>query len=474
MAVAGVGSRGRRDARRREPTTDWVVAQRSFEALREYALPATTTLRAAPALLPRVLLRRPRVGVGHLVSSTLIRCPTAPMNSFGPQPLSITLNGQQYHPTGVSFNLYKRLPRWGLGALPLSMPLDVGAKLTLTADADLSYGTDYRLVVEDGEGSVVAQESTTYENGVVAFTLPPVPPLRGKVGPRQLSLRVSPNGQQFSPIDDATLTAYPAPTPFAVAPRGAYAGRAADVTILGDGYVRSPGARPIVCPSEACVVGCPCCRCDGLAVPATIVSATQIRCTLPETAGAGGRAPIEVSLNGQNYHGGADVECSQLATVLIVPVGCYGNGDCKSNKCECRVGYSGDTCDVGPVPLTALPAAGPQQGGTRMLLRAHASAPTARRRCSTSCSSRMARAAQCSLRRSTTPLTTWCPSTADAARGTVALRVSINGGLDFSESSVPFTFTFEPSITGLEPASGPVGGASSSRSPAPSSVPPLS
>ena len=44
--------------------------------------------------------------------------------------------------------------------------------------------------------------------------------------------------------------------------------------------------------------------------------------------------------------------------------------------------------------------------------------------------------------------------------GTVALRVSINGGLDFSESSVPFTFTFEPSITGLEPASGPVGGAS--------------
>ena len=242
------------------------------------------------------------------VSSTLIRCPTAPMNSFGPQPLSITLNGQQYHPTGVSFNLYKRLPRWGLGALPLSMPLDVGAKLTLTADADLSYGTDYRLVVEDGEGSVVAQESTTYKNGVVAFTLPPVPPLRGKVGPRQLSLRVSPNGQQFSPIDDATLTAYPAPTPFAVAPRGAYAGRAADVTILGDGYVRSPGARPIVCPSEACVVGCPCCRCDGLAVPATIVSAIQIRCTLPETAGAGGRAPIEVSLNGQNYHGGGDVE----------------------------------------------------------------------------------------------------------------------------------------------------------------------
>ena len=47
-----------------------------------------------------------------------------------------------------------------------------------------------------------------------------------------------------------------------------------------------------------------------------------------------------------------------------------------------------------------------------------------------------------------------------ALDGTVALGVSINGGLDFSESSVPFTFTFEPSITGLEPASGPVGGAS--------------
>ena len=39
--------------------------------------------------------------------------------------------------------------------------------------------------------------SSSGGNGVVAFTLPPVPPLRGKVGPRQLSLRVSPNGQQF-------------------------------------------------------------------------------------------------------------------------------------------------------------------------------------------------------------------------------------------------------------------------------------
>ena len=225
-------------------------------------------------------------------------------------------------------------------------------------------------------------------------------------------------------------------------------------------------------------MGCPCCRCDGLAVPATIVSAPD-RCTLPETAGAGGRAPIEVSLNGQNYHGGADVESLSFARYRLDDAcagGCYGNGDGQSNKCECRVGYSGDACDVGPVPLTALPAAGPQQGGTRVLLkgaRLGADGASALQHLvlfEDGKGGSMQLEAQynaaddvVSFYTALTPLD-----------GTVALRVSINGGLDFSESSVPFTFTFEPSITGLEPASGPWAARRSSRSPAPSSVPPLS
>ena len=147
-AVAGVGSRTAGRSSNWEPTTDGWSPNASFEALREKCFAGNYDFARG-------------TGVGCLecsfgglvstsatfVSSTLIRCPTAPMNSFGPQPLSITLNGQQYHPTGVSFNLYKRLPRWGLGALPLSMPLDV---LASSPPADL-YGTDYRLVVEDDE-----------------------------------------------------------------------------------------------------------------------------------------------------------------------------------------------------------------------------------------------------------------------------------------------------------------------------------